>query len=586
MWAVVAPSAFLIVPQRVHAQYAVQIVGDSSPTSIKRTLETTITAIRTTLIQVSAHTSAWAANADWVMNYILKPLAFIMSGKLIKMMTAGVIAYVIGKANGTGIPQFVLDVQKSVRGVSDGAALAYLKQIGNTGSPFSGSIASALSTDYLTGSSLEGFWAANMCTLERSSQNVPAYLAGDWSQGGVGAWFALTTQTQNNPYMLYSNAKNRLGTVIGPGVGGVTGARAAQLSWGQGFLSWCGATGTLNDGIPVGVAAPAPAGTALALPGGGINPGDPCMKSDGTPGSIQTPGSLIKATLNKVLGAQQDQIVRMGDVSGQINGILGNIATVFNTVNFAGQLLGGGSSGGLISAGAPSPSGSSEALSQLQDMSTMGLSESGVVQSASASDTNELVTGASVVDRVNKYKAAWNTILVAANTASTSVTSLATFCTAAANAPWSPSWNDESGDAHSIFVSKALAQAAETPSVLATEIAPIISQATANTAPEKFASTIMMAQKVQTDLSSGSDAYVADLQALQLMPPTQSDIADALISAEVFNSAVATPPGSLKVTADNSATIIDRMNLISTNAQALKTSVCTYHPSMFWNIGN
>ena len=236
--AILTPATFFIAPPKVNAQYAVHVVGDTSPTSFTTAAKTTITAIQSTLTRVSAATSAWAAQADWVYRYVLQPLAFIMSGKLIKAMTASVISYVIGKANGTGVPQFVVDVQKSMRGVADGAALAYLKQIGNTGSPFSGSLESALRDQYLGDTSLSGMWAQNMCTLNATSipSYAPDYLTGNWSHGGLAAWFALTTQPQNNPFLFYQNAQSQMATVVGPGVGGVTGSRMAQLGWGNGFL--------------------------------------------------------------------------------------------------------------------------------------------------------------------------------------------------------------------------------------------------------------------------------------------------------------------------------------------------------------
>src|SRR3989344_8405212 len=111
------------------------------------------------------------------------------------MITAGVIAFVIGKANGTGVPQFVVDVQRSLQTVGDSRALAFFDQYGrNSNSPFAASITSSLRNSYLQKTSLAGFWAANMNTLARFSPDVNAYLAGNWSQGGVAAWFALTTQ--------------------------------------------------------------------------------------------------------------------------------------------------------------------------------------------------------------------------------------------------------------------------------------------------------------------------------------------------------------------------------------------------------
>jgi hypothetical protein len=173
-------------------------------------VETTISAVENVLSGVLDITNTAANYANMINAYILQPLAFVLSGNLMKALTSSVIGFVIGKANGTGVPQFVVDIQRSMQTVADGRALAYLRQINQTNSPFSSSIRSALASNYLTKSSLAGFWAANMNTLSRSSPNVPAYLAGNWSQGGVAAWFALTTQTQNNPYTLYDNARSQL----------------------------------------------------------------------------------------------------------------------------------------------------------------------------------------------------------------------------------------------------------------------------------------------------------------------------------------------------------------------------------------
>ena len=314
---------------------------------------------------------------------------------------------------------------------------------------------------------------------------------------------------------------------------------------------------------------------------------------NGVLGQIMTPGSVIYSTLDKVLGAQQDQVVRMGDVSGQVNSILGNIATVFNTVNFAGQLLGGNSSGGLLSAGAPSPANASAALQQYQNSSTMGITQAGVVQATAASNPDPSVTGASVTNNVSQYQAAWSSIGSAANTAASSVSSLASSCTAAANKAALDIWtkqnlNDGAAttttptqaqlDAiHSSFIDAARAQAAAVPGVYTTEIAPVIAQASSNTAPGAFADTVAMAQRVQNDIATGNTAYASDLSALQLMPPSQSDVATAQFNATALQAAQATPQGSLTVPGSSSVPIIDQMNLISSNANALVGSVCTYN---------
>src|SRR3989344_571627 len=107
----VAPSAFLTAPQRAHAIPAEIIADISFPSHIKTAVESTVTAIKST-ISAALDVTNTAANVAMQINaYVLQPLAFILSGNLLKLITAGVLAFVIGKTNGTGIPQFVVDVQ-------------------------------------------------------------------------------------------------------------------------------------------------------------------------------------------------------------------------------------------------------------------------------------------------------------------------------------------------------------------------------------------------------------------------------------------------------------------------------------------
>ena len=627
---IIAPSAFLIAPQRVHAAFGVSdtvhVLTDTSPTSIKTAVESTITAIKSTITAIAAPVAAAAEVAQQINDYVLQPLAFVLSGNLLKLMTAGVISFVIGKANGTGIPQFVVDVQKSFQTVSDVRTLAYFDQyMRSSQSPYTGSIVSALRKEYLNKTSLAGFWAANMDTLARSSPNVNAFLAGNWSQGGVGAWFALTTQIQNNPYTKYQNARDQLGNLIGPGAGGATGVRAAQLAQNQGFTSWCGSSDGFLGSItttstPFGDAAAAATAANAAYTAAynaaavdptnatlqadvvtarnaadaaaaayaaarassdaaanaspiGVNPGDPCTNKDGTPGTIKTPGSVIVAGLNKVLGGQQDSVVRMGNVGGEINKILGNIATVIKTVDFAVKILGGPGSGGLFGVDQPSGSNSTSRLMQYQNSpGNLGVTQASVYQTAATLPSS----GSDKLSLVAQYESAWNSIRGAANTASTSVTALASFCiTQRGIASSTLATSTLAADITNLtnFMNTSNAQASAAQTALATEIAPVLAQA--DTASAAIAAARAMVQKVQTELNSGAEgaggAYAADIQTLQAMSPTMQDVANAQQNAQVFGTSVASPEGSLAVSGGSS---VDQMNLISTNAAALQ-SVCT-----------
>lgn len=611
----IAPPVFLVAPQPAHALSVVEVleIGANLYTNIKTTVESTITAIKSTITSVATVTSAAANVAMQIDAYVLQPLAFVLSGNLLKLMTAGVIAFVIGKANATGIPQFVVDVRKSLQTVSDARSLAYFDQyMRSSKSPYTGSIVDALRKDYLNRTSLAGFWAANMDTLARSSPNVNAYLAGNWSQGGVAAWFALTTQIQNNPYTLHQSSQSQLAGLIGPGAGGATGARLAELGWGQGFASWCGASDTtlgalttsssrLGDALAAYEAAntannnaraaaaadpndaalqaaAARAAAAVADAGAkvgaakaasnasplGVNPGDPCTNKDGTAGTIKTPGSVIVATLNKVLGGQQDSVVRVGNVGPEINRILGNIATVLKTVDFAAKILGGPGSGGLFGVDTSTASNTVSPLRQYTNQpGNLGVTNQNVYQTAAALPSS----GPDMLNRAAQYESAWNSIRGATNTASTSVTSLINLCTAAAATAGAVEPPDTA------FINTATAQASAARTALIVEIAPILSRAA--TASTTIAAARAMVQKVQTELNSGAEgaggAYLADIQALQAMPPSAENVANAQQDAQVFGTAAASPSGSLAV---SGGSLVDQMNLINTNATALR-AVCT-----------
>lgn len=564
--ALVVPSAFMIAPHRAHAAYPVVETGKSLIANWKTSLETSITAIKSTLSAALDITNTAATVALQINKWVLEPLAFILSGELLKKLTAGVIAFVIGKANGTGIPQFVVDVQKSLQTVGDVKSLAFFDQFErNSNSPFAGSITSSLRKDYLSKTSLAGFWAENMNTLAQSTPSyAPDYLTGNWSSGGIRAWFALTTQTQNNPYTFYPAAQEKLVDIVGPGIGGATGARIAEIGWGNGVMSWCGSVGSsYTPGVG----------------GSGVNPGDPCINKDGTSGTIKTPGSVIAGTLNKVLGVNQDRLVRMGNVGPEINAILKNIGTVMSTVNFASEILGGSGSNGLLGFGESSGSNSSSGLTQLQTSSgSLGVTNSDVYKTTAALPSS----GSDMLNQISQYEPAWATLRSAANSASTTVAGLANFCIEQQKIAPTILSDDPAQDLTK-FMKASTAQIEAARTAIKEVIAPVIAQA--DSASTTIAAARAMVQKIQANLNSGvtttGTAYLDDVQTLQKMSPTAEDVAIAQQETQSFDTAAASPEGSLSVAG---GTIVDRMSLVSTNAAALKTKVCTPVPS-YMNYG-
>ena len=614
-------STFFFGPQKV---YAIPVVdAPHTAVSTKNAFSTAIGVIKETITAATAITSDAALVALQFNAFVLQPLAFVLSGNLLKAITAGTIAFVIGKANGTGIPQFVADIQVSLQTVSDTHTLAFFDQyIRSSRSPYAGSIISALSKEYLNKTSLAGFWAQNMDTLRATSPNIYGYMGGNWALGGVGSWFALTTQTQNNPYMLYQATQGQLARIIGPGVGGATGARIADVARGGGFVSWCGSgdgfLGSMSTGAVSGANAAAvdTAGAAAynnayensiadgdsveeaqtlariaesnakvsafdrarAANAGntvlGISPGDPCTNADGTTGTIKTPGSVIVAGLNKALGGQQDNVARMGNVGPQINQILANIGEVLKTVQFASQILGGPGSGGLFGVDQPRPGQTRSGLQQYANApGNLGVTNSTVLTSAATLPSS----GADMLDRVAQYESAINTIRNAANTASINVTSLISLCIAQQQIASSTLANGNATDLENLasFTNSSTAQLNAAQNAFSTQIAPVLSRTV--TASTTIATARAMVQKVQAELNSsvaGDEAvYAADLEMLRTMPPSLNDLSVALQDATIAPeaTAIAEPPSSLAV---SGGFLINRLNLISTNAIAL-TPVCT-----------
>jgi hypothetical protein len=515
--ALLVPGVFLIAPQRAQAQ-ALFGVGDI--------VYDPINWIENALSAALDVTSTAAEVAQQVNAYVLEPLAFVLSGEILKLITAGVISFVIGEANGTGIPQFVVDVQESLRTVSNSEALAFFEDFDRySNSPFAGSIRASLEDDYFSKTALRGFWERNLSTLAQSSALYSdSYLYGDWYRGGLHSWFALTTRTENNPYMLHQRSREQLQRMIGSGAGGATGARLNELAWGNGFMSWCG-----------------PFGADYTLPEGQISshPGDSCIDENGVPRKIKTPGSVIADALNRALGSDQEKIVRMGNVGPQVNQILGNVATVMQTVNFATQILGGEDSGGLFGAGQSSGSSGPRLTEYRTSTGYLGATQSGVYQEA-ITDQN---TGSDLLSRATEYESAWQTIESAANEADSALTDLATVCSGLASS---------------------------TESVRAEKVAPALAQAT--TAFATVEATRVAMTQLQAEIAASSEEtqsnFFIRIQALQGLSPTASELAETLAEVQTFEgAAIASPEGSITVTGGS---MMDELTLISTNAEVLK----------------
>jgi len=540
-------AVFLVKTPQAHAE-PVEVTSDSSVTGIQTMIKSTVSA-------VSDVTTAASTFAQKINDYVLQPIAFVTSGNLIKSLTAGVLKFIGGETNGTGQPQFVQNLLGHMQGVGDTQARTFFDQFSTlSNSPFAPAITSSLKRNYLQNTSLAGFFAKNQCTLDNVSSDIVAYAQGDWSKGGWSAWFSLTTQTQNNPFTLYQDTQSQLSATVAD----ATAARLSELNWGQGFLSWCGSDSTVaaqnaSDGDTSTGESSSVVGSYTYDSSVGNAPGDACTNADGSPGTIKNPGSFIKDKLVQITGLEGLKLTGMGNVGPEINTIIRDIGAVMNTINLGTALLGSGADGlaGL---------GGSSSISDYQARAAyLGVTENSVVNNSLTATTWQ-----EAAKNVDDFTAAWTSIRASADTATAALTEVVSAC-GAGNNFLKPNF------AHIAAGYATAAQNAQTNIVNPVYVQ--AEQASSTTAADYALIAKIKAEQASTAAGAGG-SYGADVQALQAAPPSIDDVIAAQMQAtrSIQNNVTASPPGSLNV---SGGTIFDRMTLITTNANAMKTECDT-----------
>lgn len=585
--AIVAPATLFTAPRRVSASAASCIggllgtAGSAAMGVAREVVGMAAVPVSNTSIESSSASTAGTSMGSCVYDVIIVPAARAAIRALLAQITASTINWITGR-NGSGQASFVRNISVNLQSVGDAAAVPFFNQVA-TGfnSPFGPAISSALQLQYAQQTSMAGFFAANRNTLAQYSPNPNAFIRGSWSQGGMKAWFALTGPNPNNPYILYQAAQNQLGNTVTQ----AQTNRRQDMVQSSGFLSWCGGSDTSVD--TSNVACPSgqtlssdtnqcyytsgdnagqfSGATPAAASSRGVAPGAACFNSDGTPGTIQTPGSAIHGYTQKaVVGLGIDQLISANELDAAFGAVVGALMS---------QVIGGVT--GLFGASQPSSSGSGRPSIVTQLNNTSGVSANSTVASADSVE--------SMLANISLFIGSWNRINTAALTASTTLDSLTSFCTAAAtDAEQHP--NEEQGKTSS-FASAARAQASAAQTAISVSIAPVLTQA--RTATSSVEATKELALRLQAEAASGAspDTLSSQVGTLLAMPPTGADVSTAQSMATVTNTAVAlprpvypntTPTISLSV---SGGSIVDQMNLLSTNAEALKQSVCVPVPA-------
>jgi len=255
-----------------------------------------------------------------------------------------------------GSPAFVTNLRENLLIVGDSVASDFFNELSGSiiDSPYQDQITTAIRTGYYvsTGGS---FYVRNPFTLNQYSNDPAAFLGGDFSQGGLSAWFSTAMNSQNNPYTSYELALQELDTRLAS----AGGRRISELNWADGFKSFrgnCDETPTYTGTSNVQLTTLGGSGTVGAdgsidittnTTNASLSQLEPCREA-----GIRTPGAIIAPNLNKALGAGQDELIN----ADEINEIVG--ALFAQLVNKA---LG---STGLVSVSGPSYGGGRPVIDQ------------------------------------------------------------------------------------------------------------------------------------------------------------------------------------------------------------------------------
>lgn len=434
--------------------------------------------------------TAVSTGGSFSIENVLNGIAWAVAKAAIQSITRSLVTWI--NSGFQGSPAFVTDLNATMLSLSDHLAGNFISQIVGTDficSPFRIQLATALRNQYFNNSP----FFMNACTLTGIENNVQNAL-NNVGFGGWSSWLTMTTQPQNNFYGAYFQASAALGVQL-------TNAQGRQLTllgWGKGFLSWCGSGTKQTSAETVNLGSDEEAGKDLNSVGvlaSKPNNSQNCLNEDGSPGVIETPGSVIESQLENQLGSG----VRQLEIADSINEIVGALMQQLVT-----QALG---ATGLFGLSQPAPGGGPSYLDQgtttLQNPSAGG-------------DLANVVSHD--VDTMNQYKANWQTIQTAATGASAALTSLANACP------------DDAAAANSALTGKVAPVLAESVTEIGRADTSLATLATVKT-EASTANSIDTLQKAAADYQAFTTATTT---------PSAQEVGDAILEAS--DSGDATPP--------------------------------------------
>jgi hypothetical protein len=304
---------------------------------------------------------------------VLDAIAFAIAKTIISSLIGSLVNWI--NSGFRGSPAFVQDLKRNLLEVADRTAGEFIRGLGGVGSficsPFQLDIQVALSVEYQRARE-EKPDNVDTCTLSGIIDNIEEFYDGTFSSGGWKDWITITQNPEAyTPYGQLLTAR----TAMRVKLANEQGQTLTEINWGQGFLS-----GKICEAIQ------GPNGSS-----------ESCV--------ISKPGQTIADSLNKALGAGQDQLVAADEINEIIGALIGQLAS--QAITGAAGLLGLSSGTGHTYSGFSGGSYVNAAVSQSVGTVGSAVNNSGL-SSATYNDSitaqNNLVTLAnSYIGRLTAY---------------------------------------------------------------------------------------------------------------------------------------------------------------------------------------
>lgn len=214
--------------------------------------------------------------------------AMVLAQKMIDQMVMSTITW--ANSGFEGSPAYLIDTEQYFLNLADNIAGEFIEgsDLNFLCTPFKDTIRLSLIRNYYQPPQTQF-----RCPISQVAGNINDFYQ-DFDQGGWQTWFEMTQSPSGNPFNAYITANAELANRIDEEVS----TKQQELGWNQGFLSWA-----------------------------------ECIKKDPKTGEclergpVQTPGTTIKAQLDKVLPSGLEKLITVNHVEQLVGAFANGLLT-------------------------------------------------------------------------------------------------------------------------------------------------------------------------------------------------------------------------------------------------------------------